>query len=284
MVPTRIGCVAEPKLLVSGGDDAHAGFGHVSRFIGRDLETQSAGIRNDKTIPAISGVDGQRSDPGHLDDGIQPIRKRWHVAHADPFRLALAAHRGDLYDSPWGLKYQLRLGFLHGDYAGLQQHGRNANGIRAGHRRRVRGLHDDPAGAGAWVLWRHQQVHVTEDTSARFIEHEVSQGAIASDETRLLPDRLTWWRLDAAQDDIAYLAFRVTRHDVDHLSTAHVASLMVAVPRAADYKGPRSRCEHDGLNPANSPSLPGCRGASGSRRRPRDGREGFRGCCGDCGP
>src|SRR4051812_30665730 len=70
---------------------------------------------------------------------------------------------------PGGLKHQLRLGFLHGDYARLQQHGRNANGIRAGHRRRVRGLHDDPAGAGAWVLWRHQQVHVSEDTPARFI-------------------------------------------------------------------------------------------------------------------
>ena len=106
---------------------------------------------------------------------------------------------------------------------------------------------------------------MTEDTSARFIEHEVSQGLIASDETRLLPDCVTWWRLDAAQDDIAYLAFRVTRHDVDHLSTAHVTSSMVAVPRAADYKGPRSRCEwarrfKSGERAVmNSPSLPGCR-------------------------
>ena len=29
------------------------------------------------------------------------------------------------------------------------------------------------------------------------------QGLIASDETRLLPDHLTWWRLAATQDDIA---------------------------------------------------------------------------------
>jgi hypothetical protein len=56
---------------------------------------------------------------------------------------------------------------------------------------------------------------VPKNSSARFIEHEITKGAVASDETGLLPQAVAGGRCDAANDNVPDLSFGVTRYDVD---------------------------------------------------------------------
>ena len=112
---------------------------------------------------------------------------------------------------------RLRLGHRHD--AGVEQHGRDADRVRAGHRRRVLRLHDDEAHLRPRVLRRHQQVDVAEDAAARLVEDEVAQRLVAGDEARLLPERVARRRRDAADDDVADLAFGMAADHMDGLGT-----------------------------------------------------------------
>jgi len=58
---------------------------------------------------------------------------------------------------------------------------------------------------------------VAENPAARLVENEVPEALVLSDPARLLPQRIARRRCDAADDDVADLAFRVAADDVNDL-------------------------------------------------------------------
>ena len=140
---------------------------------------------------------------------------------ADALGLAVAAIGDDRDQAARRLERKMRLGLLHRQNAGVEQHGRDADGVRARHRRRVLGLHDDEAHLRPRVLGRHEQIDVAKDAAARLVEHEIAQRAVLGDEARLLPQGFARRRRDPADDHVADLALGVAGDDVDEFGGAH---------------------------------------------------------------
>jgi hypothetical protein len=184
-------------------------------------EKPSARVDDEEAVAAVGGVDRQRAETGDLEPGVEPVGEGGHVAHADALGLAVPTRRGDLDEPARRLQDHGGERFLHRHDAGIEQHGGDADGIRARHRRRVGGLHDDEAHLRPRVLGRHEEIDVAKDAAARFVEHEIAQGLIARDEARLLPQRVAGRRRDAADDDVADFAGGVAAHDMDDLGRSH---------------------------------------------------------------
>ena len=204
----------EADLLVSGGGDGRANTRQVARFVRNNFESQRARVNQRETVAAIRHIDRQRAVAFHFKRRVQTLYIRWYVVKLDAPGFAALAEGAHLYQP--GRRFQAEAGFrlLHGDHAAVQQHGGDANRIRAGHRRRVLGLHDDEAPGGIWVLRRYKQVNVLEYAAARLVQDKTAQGLIVRDPARLLPDCFARGRGHAADDDIADLAFGMTRNQM----------------------------------------------------------------------
>jgi hypothetical protein len=61
---------------------------------------------------------------------------------------------------------------------------------------------------------RNKQVHVSENSTSRLIQYEISQGFIVRDEGTLFPDRVSRWRRNASHDYITDFTFSVYTDDM----------------------------------------------------------------------
>ena len=192
---------------------------------------------------------------------------------ADGVDAPVTARGVDADESAGRFQDHHRLGLGHRQNAGFEQHRRDAEAVRPRHRRRVLGLHDDEAHGGARVLWRHQQIDVAEDSAPRLVQHEAAQRLVAGDEAGLLPERVAGRRGDAADDDIAHLAFRMAADDLHQALRAH-RSIHGSYGCGA---GPQARTVAHGRPPGNdglldlamriSQILGSFRGCAPNRRR-----------------
>ena len=247
------------------------GLGELPRLVRRDRKAERVRVDDHETVAAIRGVDVERAEPCDLQLGVELVGEGRDVAHRDALGLAVAALGGDLDDAARRFEREARLRLDHRHDAGVEQDGRHADRIRARHRRRVRGLHDDPAHPRPRVLRRNQQVDVPEDAAARLVQHEIAQRLVLRDEARLLPDRIARRREHAADDDVADLAFGVAAHHMNDRRSAYGAGLRCrGVPvsgrrrRARDRRARRSaaRCRAPVGPPRSS-----CRRPAWARRR-----------------
>ena len=213
--------VAEAELLVRGLGDAHAELRDVARFVGSDAEAERVGVDDDEAVAAIGGVDGDCGQAFDFELRVEPVGEGGDVLRAHLLDAAVAAGGGDLDEAAGRLEDERGFGLGHRQDAGFEQDGGDADGVGAGHGRRVGGLHDDPAHLGARVFRRHEEVDVAEDAAARLVQHEVAERVVGRDEAGLLPDRVARWRRDAADDDVADLAFGMAADDVDDLAATH---------------------------------------------------------------
>ena len=142
--------------------------------------------------------------------------------------LAVAAIGDDRDQAARRLEREMGLGLLHRQDAGVEQHRRDADGVRAGHRRRILGLHDDEPHLRPRVLGWDEQVDVAKDATSRLVEHEGAQRSVLGDEPRLLPQRVARRGRDSADDHIAHLALGVAGDNVDEFGGAHGGGLLFA--------------------------------------------------------
>ena len=267
--------MAEPQRRVRRRGDPHPQPGDVAGLVRGQGKAQRRRIDDDETVAAIGGVHGQRPEPLDLERDTQPVGEAGQVLDEDAFRLAVPAFGADMDQPAGGFQNHLGLGLCHRQDAGIQQHRRHADRVGPGHRRGVLGLHDDEGSLGAGILRRHQKVHMAEDAAAGLVQHEVAQGLVPGDPAALRPDRVAGGRGDAADDDIADLAFRMGRDDVEGLRAAH--AVLPSPASWATAAGP-GRCARPRRNP------PDCRSASAGRSGPgRNGRI-SRNWSSPCGP
>ena len=83
--------------------------------------------------------------PVDVERRVEAVGEARHVRQLDALAAAVAAARGHLDDACRRLEAQRRLRLVHLDHAGLEQHGRDADRVRARHRRVLGRLHDDVA-------------------------------------------------------------------------------------------------------------------------------------------
>ena len=95
-----------------------------------------------------------------------------HVRELDALALAVAAGGARLDDAAGRLEPHDRLRLAHLDHPGLEQHGRRADRVRAGHGRVLGRLHDDEAGVAVRPRRRHDEVGVARDASARLAQQQ----------------------------------------------------------------------------------------------------------------
>ena len=228
--------MAEAYLLVGRLDDLHAHDGEIPGLVGPDGKPQIVRVDNGEAVAAVSGVDGDRAEPLDFDKCVELVGEADMVADADRNDLAVAALRARLDQPARRLDHEPRLRLLHRDDTRLQEHGRDADRVGAGHRRRVLRLHHDPADVSGRVLGRNQQVDVTKYAPTRLLQDEVAQGLVARDEARLFPDGLARrWR-HAADDDVADFPLGVAADDVNDATRSHrrpQAMLSTGSPRTA---------------------------------------------------
>jgi hypothetical protein len=222
------------ELVPRRSSDPLAGQREVAGFIRFDREAELLGVRNRVPHAAVGDVDRNRADPVDLERRIQPVGEARDVGELDALDAAVAACRACL-DHPAGrLQPHDRLRLAHLHHPGLEQDGRRADRVRAGHGRILGRLHDDEPGIAVGAGGRHDQVRVASDAAARLAEEQLAQRvALAPQRLHLLEDGRAPRRQDAADDDVPDLAAGVAADDGDHPPGAHGPTLTAVNRRVA---------------------------------------------------
>ena len=222
MRPVGLFGVFEAIAGIGGVGDADAKLGNLTRLFGHQIDAKRHRVDDDEAVAAKGRVHRDRPEARHIERHREAGREGGKVLDIYPFGLAVRTVGPDPHQAARRLQHHLGHRLLHRDDAAVEQHRGHADGIRARHRRRILGLHDDPGGLRLGVAWRNQKVHMAKHPAAWFVQDEVAQHLVLRDPVPLLPDRRAGWRGDAADDDIADLAFGMARHDMNDLAAAHV--------------------------------------------------------------
>ena len=209
------------KLLARRRADPLAGEREVAR-LGR-LEREAERVRVGDRVPhaAERDVDGERAETVDLERRVEPVGEAGDVRQLDALAAAVAARRAHLDDARGRLEPQRRLRLAHLHHAGLEQHGGDADRVRAGHRRVLGGLHDDEAGVAVRLRRRHDQVRVHGDAAARLAQEQPAQRVVGAQRLHPLEHRFAGRREHAADDDVADLAAGVAADDRERAAGAH---------------------------------------------------------------
>ena len=108
--------------------------------------------------------------PSTSSGSVDAVGEAGNVRDLDALAAAVAACSSHLDDARRRLEAKRRLGLVHLDHAGLEQHGRDAHRVRARHRRVLGRLHDDVARGAFRTLRRDDQVGVDGDAAARLAQ------------------------------------------------------------------------------------------------------------------
>ena len=128
---------------------------------------------------------------------------------------AVLAMRRDLDQTGRRLEPEDRLGLPQLEEAALEQHRRDADRVRAGHRRVLGRLHDDVARVAVVSRRGDEQVCVLGDRAARLAQQEPPQRVVGGERLHLLEDGRAPRGRHAVDDDLADLAARVALDDGD---------------------------------------------------------------------
>ena len=212
--------------------DLLADHGEVAGLVRHHRKTEPGGIDDGVEHAAIGDVERDGAEALDLDDGVQPVDEGRDIGDLDRAAAAVAAAGAGGDRSGRRVEAHHRFRLLHGDDAGLEQHRDGADGVRAGHRRIFGGLHDDDAGIAIVAGRRHEQVDVAGDTAARLADQEAADVVeVAFHAAHLVEHGASGRGQDAADDDVADLAFGMASHEryqalASHLSRTFAVSVM----------------------------------------------------------
>lgn len=193
---------------------------------------------------AVGDVDGEGAQLGYLDRDLQVVDEGGLVGQPYVDHLAVPAFAAHPDQSCRSLEGELgdRLG--HGQHSGLQQYGRHAHGVGAGHRRILGGFEDDESHVRFGVTRRQDDVGVVHRRTARLEQQELAQVVrLGLQVDPLVEHGLAGHVADAPDDDLAHLALGVTVDDVQDSFPAHTG-LPCPTSRAGGIRrgGRRRRC------------------------------------------
>ena len=130
--------------------------------------------------------------------------------------LAILALGADAHQPRRRFQHELGDRFDHLEHSRFEQGRCHANGVRPGHRRVFRLLHDDEAGGGARIGRRQDDIAISGRIATRFPQHPQTQVVeVPLEILHLLEHRLAGDIQDAADDDAAGFARRVKINGVD---------------------------------------------------------------------
>ncbi len=188
----------------------------VAGLVRGDGEAEPLGIDDAVEHAAIGDVDGDRTETVDFELGVEPIDESRNIGELDGNAFAVATGSARPHRPGRRVDHDDRLRLVHGDDAGLEQHGYRADQVRSRHRHVFRRLHDDDAGIAIGAGRRRQQIEVARDAAARLAEEEPPDiVVVARHRLHLVEHRGTRRRHDAAGDDIADLALGMAADDRD---------------------------------------------------------------------
>ena len=197
----------------------------LARLVRLDREAERAASAIAYHMPPYATSTVERPDPVHLEPRVELLGERGHVRQLDALDAAVAARGANLDDARRRLEPQRRLRLAQLDHARLEQHGRDADRVRARHRRVLGRLHDDVARAqSSRVAGTIRFACTATDprgsrSSNRRSESSARSACICS--KTVAPGGGS----DAADHDVADLAARVATDDRDRAARAHRADL-----------------------------------------------------------
>ncbi len=209
------------QLLARGLADQLTGRRQVARLVRLDREPQHLGIGDRVPHAAVGDVDDERPKTCDLQRCIEVRDERRNIHQFDAFDAAVATRGTHLDDTPRRLETQHRLGLDHLDEAPLEQHSRDADRVRAGHRRVLGRLHDDVPPLAVRPSGRDEQIRVSGNGAARLAQEKPAQPVVGFERLHLLEDGRTVRRRHARDDDVPDLATGVAADDGDRPTSAH---------------------------------------------------------------
>ena len=231
------------QLLARGDADQLADARELAR-LGR-LEREAERVRVGDRVPhtAEGHVDRDRAEPVHLEGRVETVGEAGDVRQLDALAPAVAAPCRHLDDAGRRLQAQSRLRLAHLDHARLEEDGRDADRVRAGHRRILGRLHDDEAGVAVVAEGWDDQVGVHGDTAPRLAQEEPPQGIVRAQRLHALVDGVAGRCNDAADDDVADLAAGVAADHCDDAERPHGSSRSNAATTSSSSPSTASQCQ-----------------------------------------
>ncbi len=188
----------------------------VTRLVRFDREAERVRVGDRVPHASVGDVDSDRAQAVDLERRIEAIGKAGDVRELDALAAAVPAGRPHLDHAARRLEPEDRFRLGHGQDAGLEQHRRRADRVRAGHRRVLGRLHDDEARVAVVPRRRNHQVRVTGDASARLAQEKAPKRvAVRPQVLHLLEDGIAGRGEHPADDDVADLTAGVTADDGD---------------------------------------------------------------------
>ena len=183
---------------------------------GVELEAERLGVRDRVPHAAVRHVDRQRPEALDLERRVEPVGKARHVLELDPLDLAVSAAGRDVDRAAGRLQAERRHRLDHLDHARLEQHRRDADRVRAGHRGVFGRLHDHVAERAVRARRGQDHVRVDRDAPARLVKEQAADRVVRPERLHLLEDRRARRRLDPGDHDVPDLAARVAADDRQH--------------------------------------------------------------------
>ncbi len=159
------------ELFVRGGFNHFADANDVARFVGSEVEAQRRGVGDDVEHSAVGDIHFYRAEAGNFDVGIEVDGERGNILKRDAFHFFIFDFGFDFDQAGGSIELELHDALADGNHSGFEQHGDDADGVGAGHRRVFGLLHDDESGGGFGICGRQDEIAVGRGVAARFAQH-----------------------------------------------------------------------------------------------------------------
>ena len=188
----------------------------LARLVRLDREAERSRVGDRVPHASVGDVDRERADAVDLERRVEPVDERTGTFVSSTLSTRPSRHAARTSTTPARrLEAQRRLGLVQLDHPGLEQDGRDADRVRARHRRILGRLHDDVARVAVGARRRHDQVRVHRDRPARLAQQQATQRIVGAQRLHLLEHRRPGGRQNAADDDVPDLPTGVTTDDRD---------------------------------------------------------------------
>ena len=219
----RLHGVRDLELLGHRRPDALAEVGQFARLLRDDRVAERLGVDERAERAAVGEVDQDLAEPRHRHRRVERRGERRHVLERHALAAAVAAVGGHAHEAGRRLEHERRDRLGHRHDAGLEDHGRGVDRVRARHALVGAGLHDQEARVGLRVRGGQDEVERQRRRPARLEQQQPPQlVALGLEPLHLLEHRRARYVEHAADHDPARLALGV---GVDAVEDPHARTL-----------------------------------------------------------
>ncbi len=159
------------ELFICGGFDHFTDANDVARFVGREMEAQRSCVGDDIEHSTVGDIHFYRTQTGNFDVGIEMDGEGGDILKRDAFHFFIFDFGFDFDQAGRSIELELHDAFADGNHSGFEQHGDDADGVGARHRRVFGLLHDDESGDSFGICGRQDEIAVGCGVAARFAQH-----------------------------------------------------------------------------------------------------------------